>query len=112
MTGTASCNVFRQRGNFQNDYVNSYELDAQGQITLQTDYLHGRLSPRLTYIQFIRGTAALHPTLTYRWNDWLLFQADYSLHHRRVPVGRLLPRPRSGVVPRDVSVELTVECGA
>ena len=77
MTANGQCNVFRQRGNFQNDYVNSYEADAQGQITLQTDYLHGRLTPRLTYIQFVRGTAALHPTLTYRWNDWLLFQADY-----------------------------------
>jgi hypothetical protein len=75
--GHGQCNVFRQRGNFQDDYINAYEADAQGQITLQTDYLHGRLSPRLTYIQFVRGTAALHPTLTYRWNDWLLFQADY-----------------------------------
>lgn len=75
--GNGQCNVFRQRGNFQDDYVNAYAADAQGQITLQTDYLHGRLTPRLTYIQFVRGTAALHPTLTYRWNDWLLFQADY-----------------------------------
>ncbi|MFN8643380.1 MAG: DUF1302 family protein [Candidatus Binatia bacterium] len=68
----------RQRGNFQDDFVNAYEADAQGQITLQTDYMHGRLTPRLTYIQFVQGTAALHPTLTYRWNDWLLFQADYQ----------------------------------
>jgi Protein of unknown function (DUF1302) len=68
----------RQRGNFQDDFVNSYEADAQGQITLQTDYLHGRLTPRLTYIQFVRGTAALHPSIIYRWNDWLLFQADYQ----------------------------------
>jgi hypothetical protein len=76
--GKGDCEVFRQRGQYQDDYVNSYPLDAQGQITLQTDYLHGRLSPRLTYIQFVRGTAALHPTITYRWNDSLLFQADYQ----------------------------------
>lgn len=76
--GQGQCNVFRQRGNFQDDFVNSYALDAQGQITLQTDYLHGRLTPRLTYIQFVRGTAALHPSIIYRWNDWLLFQADYQ----------------------------------
>ena len=74
----ATARVLRQRGNYQDDYVNAYGLDAQAQITLQTDYLHGRLSPRLTYIQFVQGTAALHPTLTYRWNDWLLFQADYQ----------------------------------
>ena len=76
--GKGNCQEFRQRGNFQDDFVNAYAADAQGQITLQTDYLHGRLSPRLTYIQFLQGTAALHPTLTYRWNDWLLFQADYQ----------------------------------
>ena len=75
--GQGQCNVFRQRGNFQDDFVNQYEADAQGQITTQTDYLHGRLTPRLTYIQFLQGTVALHPTLTYRWNDSLLFQADY-----------------------------------
>lgn len=75
---SGQCSDFRQRGNFQDDFVNAYPADAQGQITLQTDYLHGRLSPRLTYIQFIRGTAALHPSVTYRWNDWLLFQADYQ----------------------------------
>ena len=76
--GQGDCTIFRQRGNQQDDYVNAHALDAQGQITLQTDYLHGRLTPRLTYVQFVQGTAALHPTLTYRWNDWLLFQADYQ----------------------------------
>jgi hypothetical protein len=67
------------RGTFQTDYVNQNgPLDAQGQITLQTDYLHGRLTPRMTLIGFVRGTYALHPTITYRWNDWLLFQGDYQ----------------------------------
>ncbi|MEO8604231.1 MAG: DUF1302 family protein [bacterium] len=76
--GKGDCEVFRQRGSFQDDYINTYPLDAQGQITMQTDYWHGRLSPRMTYIQFVRGTAALHPSIIYRWNDWLLFQADYQ----------------------------------
>jgi uncharacterized protein DUF1302 len=40
--------------------------------------MHGRLEPRLTLIGFVRGTYAIHPTLSYRWNDWLLFQADYQ----------------------------------
>jgi len=73
-----NCTAQRQRGQFQDDYVNSYPADFQGQITVQTDYMHGRLSPRLTFIQSMEGTAALHPSLIYRWNDWLLFQADYQ----------------------------------
>lgn len=76
--GQGDCEILRQRGGQQDDYVNTYPADAQAQITVQTDYLHGRLTPRLTYIQFVRGTAALHPTVTYRWNDWLLFQAEYQ----------------------------------
>ncbi len=76
--GKGDCSIFRQRGQFQDDYVNAYAADAQGQITLQSDYLHGRLTPRLTYIQFLRGTAALHPSIIYRWSDSLLFQADYQ----------------------------------
>ena len=67
------------RGVKEDDFVNQNgPLDAQFQATFQTDYLHGRLSPRLTLIQFVRGTFAVHPTLTYRWNDWLLFQGDYQ----------------------------------
>lgn len=67
------------RGAFQDDYVNQNALDAQFQTTFQTDYMHGRLTPRLTFIQFVRGTFAVHPTLTYRWNDSLLFQADLQI---------------------------------
>ncbi len=66
-------------GTVQSDFVNNEgPLDAQGQITLQTDYLHGRVEPRFTYIQFVRGTYALHPTISYRWNDSMLFQFDYQ----------------------------------
>ncbi len=67
-----------QRGAVQNDYVNMYALDAQGQLTLQTDYLHGRLTPRLTLIGYVRGTYAIHPSLVYRWSDSLLLQADWQ----------------------------------
>ena len=79
--GTQQCtNVQRgtARGTFVDDYVDQKYLDAQFQTTFQTDYMHGRLTPRLTLIQFWRGTFAMHPTLTYRWNDWLLFQGDYQ----------------------------------
>jgi hypothetical protein len=70
--------VPRARGRFIDDYVNAETVSAQFQATLQTEYMHGRLTPRATFIQFTRGTFAFHPTLTYRWNDWLLFQADYQ----------------------------------
>ena len=66
------------RGTFQQDFVNSVPLDAQFQTTVQTDYLHGRLEPRVTLIQFVRGTFATHTSMIYRWNDWLLFQGDFQ----------------------------------
>jgi len=68
-----------QRGAFQDDFVNQNgPLDAQLQATFQTDFMHGRLTPRTTFIQFIRGTFAVHQSMIYRWNDWLLFQGDYQ----------------------------------
>jgi hypothetical protein len=70
--------VPRPRGTLIDDYVNATTVDAQFQTTLQTDYMHGRLTPRLTLIQFVRGTFAAHLTLSYRWNDWLLFQGDWQ----------------------------------
>ncbi|MGH7789152.1 MAG: DUF1302 family protein [Candidatus Binatia bacterium] len=72
------CATSRVRGAYQEDFVDANAVDAQFQVTLQTEYLHGRLTPRVTVIQFVRGTNALHPSLIYRWNDWLLFQADYQ----------------------------------
>jgi hypothetical protein len=70
--------VPRARGTFIDDFVNGTTADAQFQTTIQTDYMHGRLTPRLTLIQFVRGTFGSHATLTYRWNDWLLFQGDWQ----------------------------------
>jgi hypothetical protein len=66
------------RGQFQDDFVNGYKLDAQFQTTFQTDYMHGRLTPRVTLIQFVRGTFGTHVTLPYRWNDSLIFQGDFQ----------------------------------
>lgn len=77
-TNAAGQKVPQARGLYVDDYVNANPLDAQFQTTFQTDYLHGRLTPRMTLIQFVRGTFAFHPSLIYRWNDWLLFQGDYQ----------------------------------
>ena len=63
-------------GTSPSDYVGLPTVQAFGQFSLQTDYLHGRLTPRLTYIQYISGTYAVIPAVTYRWRDWLLFGLD------------------------------------
>ncbi len=59
------------------DFVQQKAVEAFAQISLLTDYMHGRLSPRLTYIQNVRGTYAIHPQLDYRWNDSVLFRLDF-----------------------------------
>jgi hypothetical protein len=59
------------------DFVDQRRVESFFQITFLTDYLHGRLSPQVTYIQNVRGTYGFHPQLTYRWTDWLLFRLDY-----------------------------------
>ncbi len=60
-----------------NDFVQQKKVEAFAQITLITDYMHGRLSPQVTWIQNVRGTYAFHPQITYRWSDSLLFRLDY-----------------------------------
>jgi hypothetical protein len=64
-------------GTSASDFVTQKQVEAFAQITLQTDYMHGKLEPRLTYIQNRRGTWALAPQATYRWNDSLLFTFEY-----------------------------------
>jgi hypothetical protein len=59
------------------DFVQQKKVEAFAQITLLTDYMHGRLNPQVTWIQNVRGTYAFHPQITYRWSDSLLFRLDY-----------------------------------
>jgi len=60
-------------GAFVNDYVQAKVVEFFTQMTIQTDYMHGRLSPRFTWVQNKRGTYLLNPAVIYRWSDWLLF---------------------------------------
>jgi Protein of unknown function (DUF1302) len=60
------------------DFVQQKKVEAFFQATLQTDYLHGRLSPRFTFIQNVRGTYAIHPSLIYRWSDALLLSTELT----------------------------------
>jgi hypothetical protein len=66
-------------GNSPDDFVQQKKVETFAQTHLQTDYMHGRLSPSATVILNLRGTYALLPAVTYRWTDWLLF--DLSLIH-------------------------------
>ncbi len=67
----------QQRGNEIDDYVQAKAAEAQMQVTLQSDWMHGKIQPRVTAIAYHRGTWAIHPSVIYRWNDWLLFGADF-----------------------------------
>jgi hypothetical protein len=66
-----------QRGSEIDDYVQAKKAEAQAQITLQSDWMHGKIQPRLTTIVYTRGTWAVHPSVTYRVSDWLLLGADF-----------------------------------
>jgi hypothetical protein len=59
------------------DFVQRKQTEAFAQITLITDYMHGKLQPMVTFIQDVRGTNVIHPQLTYRWSDSLLFNLAF-----------------------------------
>jgi Protein of unknown function (DUF1302) len=60
-------------GQSPNDFVQLKMIENFTQVHMESDYMHGRLTPAITYIQNRRGTYAILPTLTYRWTDSLLF---------------------------------------
>jgi hypothetical protein len=59
------------------DFVDLKPVETFFQTTVQTDYMHGRLSPRLTVIINPRGTYVVAPSVQYRWSDHLLFDLRY-----------------------------------
>jgi len=61
------------------DFVDLKPVESFIQSTLQTDYLHGRLTPRVTAIINLRGTYAFPLGLTYRYSDSLIFDLKYIL---------------------------------
>jgi len=58
------------------DFVQQKKVEMFAQTHLQSDYLHGRLTPAITLIANARGTYAILPDLIYRWSDWLLFETN------------------------------------
>jgi hypothetical protein len=60
------------------DFVDLYPYESFVQTHLQTDYLHGRLTPAVTAVIGLNGTFAVPVELTYRYTDWLLFNLKYA----------------------------------
>jgi Protein of unknown function (DUF1302) len=59
------------------DFVDLHPVEGFIQTTLQTDYWHGRLTPRITAIVGKNGSLAFPMSLLYRYTDNLLFELRY-----------------------------------
>jgi hypothetical protein len=59
------------------DFVDLYPYESFIQTHLQTDYLHGRLTPAITVIAGLNGTLNVPIGVTYRFSDSLLFDFKY-----------------------------------
>jgi len=58
-------------------FEDRYQYEGFFQFALQTDYMHGRLQPRVVAIMDISGIFAFAPSLQYRVNDNLLLGATW-----------------------------------
>lgn len=63
------------------DFVNQDPIEAFMQATVRSDFMHGRLTPQLTTIGTFRGALTFAPSVVYRFNDNLLFDAKYINTH-------------------------------
>jgi|GEM_PF-676010 len=59
------------------NFVDAYPFEGFLQTALQTDYLHGRLTPRIVIITDVSGIFGFAPTATYRVSDNLLVSGTY-----------------------------------
>jgi hypothetical protein len=59
------------------NFEDQYKYEGFVTTTLQTDYLHGSLEPRITIITDVSGIFAFQPTATYRVTDNFLLGATY-----------------------------------
>jgi len=81
--GVAGCERGEARGNplcvrvNPHSFEDRYQYEGFFQVALQTDYMHGRLQPRLVSIIDISGIYAFAPSLQYRVNDNLLLGVNW-----------------------------------
>ena len=59
------------------DYEDAYRYEGFLTTAVQTDMMHGKLSPRVAIITDVSGIFAFQPTVTYRVTDNFLFTATY-----------------------------------
>ena len=59
------------------DFEDAYQYEGFLTTTLQTDYMHGKLSPRVTVITDISGVFGFSPSVVYRITDNLLLGMNY-----------------------------------
>jgi hypothetical protein len=70
---------FNQLHTVATDFVDLYPYESFIQTHLQTDYMHGRLTPSITAIVGFDGVYGFPMDLTYRFSDNLLFDFKYVL---------------------------------
>jgi hypothetical protein len=71
------------------DFEDQYVFEGFAQVALQTDYLHGRLSPRFVGIVDVSGQYAFAPSFSYRFSDNLIGSVAY--------LGIYSPHRKSGI---------------
>jgi hypothetical protein len=59
------------------DFEDAYQYEGFLTTAIQTDMMHGKLSPRVAIITDVSGIFAFQPTFTYRVTDNFLFSATY-----------------------------------
>jgi hypothetical protein len=59
------------------DYEDAYQYEGFLTTTVQTDYLHGKLTPRITVITDVSGIFGFAPSVVYRVTDNLLLSMNY-----------------------------------
>ena len=59
------------------DFVDLYPYESFVQTHLQTDYMHGRLTPAITAVIGLNGTFDVPVGVTYRFTDSMLFDFKY-----------------------------------
>ncbi|GIW42549.1 MAG: hypothetical protein KatS3mg076_3126 [Candidatus Binatia bacterium] len=63
-----------------NQFVDLKPFDnGNWQTRIQTDYLHGRLTPGITTILNYEGAFAINLAVDYRFTDWLLGRLQYTI---------------------------------
>jgi hypothetical protein len=59
------------------NFEDAYQYEGFLTTAIQSDFMHGKLSPRLTLITDVSGIFAFQPTVTYRVSDNFLLGATY-----------------------------------